>query len=136
MRIIGHGIHIVETKGIAKLMQAGEEYLAQRFTSEEFDLARRGNGRMELFLAGRHAAKEAMVRALGHNNTGDAHWTADGNIVWTDIEVLQDQNRMPTVRLCNGIKEESLRMGIRLWIVRISNAETCTIASAIATDGT
>jgi holo-[acyl-carrier protein] synthase len=82
MRIIGHGIDIVETARIARLVEEhGEHFLARCFTSTERAYAQDKRREIE-HLAGRFAAKEAVLKVLG---TGLGQGMA-----WTDVEIRRE----------------------------------------------
>src|SRR5436190_22120805 len=81
MPIIGHGIDIVETARIRRLVEHHREHFLDRcFTVREQMYCSRNPKRYLEHLAGRFAAKEAVLKVLG---TG---WR--GGIAWTDIEIL------------------------------------------------
>jgi len=123
MRIIGHGIDIVETARVAKLLEEHRErFLARCFTDREQSYAL-GNRRRIETLAGRFAAKEAILKALG---TG---WR-DG-IAWTDAEVVRQASGQPTVELHGRCQEVAAQLGIDQWWLSISHISTHATASAI-----
>ena len=74
-------------------------------------------------LAGRFAAKEAVLKVLG---TG---WR--GKIAWTDIEITRDPSGQPAVCLGGECAEIADRIGINRWHVSISHIPTHATASAI-----
>jgi holo-[acyl-carrier protein] synthase len=76
------------------------------------------------FLAGRFAAKEAVLKCLG---TG----MQDG-IALTNIEILQSETEMPIIQLSDGAKEISDVKRISSWHVSISHSNKYSIAFAIA----
>lgn len=124
MNIIGHGIDIVEVKGIKKLLQLPEEHFETRcFTSIERSKSSLGTNRIQYF-AGRFAAKEAVFKALG---TGWSQGTA-----WTDIEIQQLPSGQPSVVLYNRCKDIAAEMGINSWLLSISHTNSYATASAIA----
>lgn len=124
MRIIGHGIDLIETGRIARLLgEHGDRFLERCFTDAEAGYASGQRRRVE-HLAGRFAAKEAILKALG---TG---WT--GGIAWTDAEVLRLASGQPQVVLHGVCKQVAQRMGIDLWWISITHTETHAMASAIA----
>jgi holo-[acyl-carrier protein] synthase len=124
MPIVGHGIDIVETRRIRQLVENhGPHFLDRVFTEAEQVYCARNPKRCIEHLAGRFAAKEAVLKVLG---TG---WR--GGIAWTDIEILKDPSGQPQIRLtgeCLRIAEE---MGICHWHISISHIETHATASAI-----
>ena len=123
MRIIGHGIDIVETARIARLLdEHGDRFLDRCFTPAERDYVS-DRRRMVEHLAGRFAAKEAVLKVLG---TG---WT--GGIAWTDVEITREPSGRPTVLLHGQCRDLAQRLGIDQWWISISHISTHATASAI-----
>jgi holo-[acyl-carrier protein] synthase len=123
--ILVHGVDIVEVPRIAAMIQEhGDRFLERCFTKGEREYAESRRRRPEHF-AGRFAAKEAVLKALG---TG---WR-DG-IAWTDVEVTVMPSGQPEVRLHGHAASTALHLGIRRWLLSISHTEEHAIASAIAT---
>jgi len=88
MPILGHGIDIVETARIRQLVEShGQRFLDRCFTPGELAYCNRNTKRFYEHLAGRFAAKEAVLKVLG---TG---WR--GGIQWTDIEILREPSGQP-----------------------------------------
>ena len=128
MPILGHGIDIVETARIRKLMEEhGEHFLARVFTAGEQEYCAANGKRYYEHLAGRFAAKEAVLKVLG---TG---WR--GGIAWTDIEIVKDASGQPRVKLTGECERIAREAGISLWHVSISHIETHATASAIGMRG-
>src|SRR5689334_16629057 len=89
MPILGHGIDIVETARIRRLVEEhGQHFLDRVFTPGEQAYCARNPKRRYEHLAGRFAAKEAVLKVLG---TG---WR--GGIAWTDIEITKEPSGQPT----------------------------------------
>lgn len=125
MSVVGHGLDIVEVAHFAKLCTdpAGGDMLARYFTLAELDLVGSGPNRAQR-LAGRFAAKEAVLKAMG---TG---WTQ--GIAWTDVEIQALATGAPTVALYARAAELAAERGIVSWLVSISHLTTFAVASAIA----
>lgn len=124
MPIVGHGVDIVETARIAELLERhGQRFLDRCFTPAEQDYCSRNAKRRMEHLAGRFAAKEAILKALG---TG---WR--GGIAWTDIDILPDTLGRPTVTLAGESRRLAEQLGILRWHLSISHVETHAMASAI-----
>jgi holo-[acyl-carrier protein] synthase len=124
MSVIGHGIDIVETARIRRLVEEhGPHFLDRCFTSAEQSYCAANPKRYFEHLAGRFAAKEAVMKVLG---TG---WR--GGIAWTDIEVLKEESGQPKIALSGECLQISNRLGISDWHVSISHIETHATASAI-----
>jgi holo-[acyl-carrier protein] synthase len=125
MPILGHGIDLVETHRIQKLLDThGQHFLDRVFTpAEQRYCARQPKRRIE-HLAGRFAAKEAILKALG---TG---WS--GGIAWTDMEILPESTGRPGLRLTGQCQAVAQKIGITQWHISISHIQTHATASAIA----
>jgi holo-[acyl-carrier protein] synthase len=124
MRIIGHGVDIVEKARIDRMLEEhGERFLSRCFTEAERAYADGNTKRRMEHLAGRFAAKEAILKVLG---TG---WS--GGIAWTDAEVVREASGRPTVHLHGRCAEVAAELGIREWWLSISHIETHAVASAI-----
>ncbi len=124
MPILGHGIDIVETARIRQLVEShGQRFLDRCFTPGELAYCNRNTKRFYEHLAGRFAAKEAVLKVLG---TG---WR--GGIQWTDIEILREPSGQPKVLLSGECRRIAERLGICRWHVSISHIETHATASAI-----
>jgi holo-[acyl-carrier protein] synthase len=129
MPILGHGIDIVETERIRRLLdEHGERFLDRVYTKLEQDYANRNTKRRIEHLAGRFAAKEAVLKVLG---TG---WR--GGIAWTDIEIRPEPSGQPVVFLTGECLRIASEMGIVRWHVSISHIGTHATASAIGMQAT
>jgi len=126
MPIVGHGIDLVETARLRRLAQDhGQHFLDRCFTPAEQAYCAANRKRYFEHLAGRFAAKEAVLKALG---TG---WRA--GIAWTDVEVINSHGGQPQVRLTGQCARIAAERGIDRWLISISHVETHALASAIAT---
>lgn len=126
MRIIGHGIDIVEIERIRAVLDAhGETFLERCFTAAERAYSDRAKRRRLEHYAVRFAAKEAVLKALG---TG---WR-DG-IGWRDIEVLRMPSGRPTLLLAGRAQAVATELGAQEWQLSLSHTASYAVASAIAT---
>jgi holo-[acyl-carrier protein] synthase len=125
MPILGHGIDLVETARIAEMLDRHEErFLDRVFTQAEQNYCNRNEKRRIEHFAGRFAAKEAVLKALG---TG---WR--GGIAWTDVEVVLNGSGRPMVSLTGECERLAKQMAITRWHLSISHIETHAMASATA----
>lgn len=124
MRIIGHGIDVVQVRYIQEELNSPHKRWAERFCSSlecsQAD-APPVNAR---YYAGRFAGKEAVAKALG---TGFA-----GDITWRGIEILRGEAGAPYVRLSGEVLELARELGITGWLVSISHCGELATASVIA----
>ena len=128
MPILGHGIDIVETSRIKRLVdEHGQRFLDRCFTPAEQAYCAKNQKRYFEHLAGRFAAKEAVLKVLG---TG---WR--GGIAWTDIEILNEPSGQPKIHLTGECARIAAEQGIVHWHVSISHIETHATASAIGLRG-
>jgi holo-[acyl-carrier protein] synthase len=128
MPILGHGIDIVETSRIQRLVeQHGQHFLDRCFTSREQAYCALNPKRYYEHLAGRFAAKEAVLKVIG---TG---WR--GGIAWTDVEILREPSGQPRITLSGECQRIAKEIGISRWHVSISHIETHATASAIGLRG-
>ena len=128
MPILGHGIDIIETSRIRRSVdEHGQRFLDRVFTPAEQRYCARNVKRYFEHLAGRFAAKEAVLKVLG---TG---WR--GGIAWTDIEILPEPSGQPKITLSGECDRIARDRGISRWHVSISHIETHATASAIGLRG-
>jgi holo-[acyl-carrier protein] synthase len=123
MKIL-HGIDLVDCPRIEQMLERhGERFLDRVFTPAEQRQANEVKNRIEK-LAGRFAAKEAVLKLLG---TG---WR--GKIAWTDIEVVNDALGKPTVSISGEVKRIADEMKIGEINLSISHTANFVMASAMA----
>ena len=124
MRIIAQGIDIVLCQRIERIWRNHtESFLSRLYTPAEQEYCLRHKKPVER-LAGRFAAKEAVLKALG---TG---WR--GGIEFSDIETLPDPLGKPLVTLHNKTAELARTLGIDHILISISHSGEYAVASAIA----
>jgi holo-[acyl-carrier protein] synthase len=126
--LIGHGIDLCGVGRIRRMIaDHGDRFLQRTYTEAEVAYARRRTKGFEETLAGRFAAKEAVMKALG---TG---WR-DG-VEFRGIEILNEAGGRPYVVLHGTTAEKAAALGIAAWHVSITHTEDLAIASAIAVGG-
>ena len=123
MSVIGHGIDLVECARIAKVFENhGVRFLDRILTPAEQERAKQYKDPIP-FIAGRFAAKEAILKMIG---TG---WR--GGIAWTDMEVLPDSLGRPVVTLTDETARLAAQLGIQRILLSITHTEHQAAASAI-----
>ena len=124
MEIVAHGIDLVDCPRIEEMVKRhGERFIDRIFTVAEQAYAEANKDRIEK-LAGRFAAKEAILKLMG---TG---WR--GKIAWTDIEVINNPAGQPEVTLDGEVKKLAEKLGIKHISVSITHTANFAIASAVA----
>jgi len=115
---------MVEIARIGDMKQKhGRRFLQRCFTPGEIALAQ-GRKRELQHLAGRFAAKEAILKALG---TG---WSR--GIAWRDMDIVRLPSGAPSLRLTGVAAEIAREMNIDRWLISLSHTDTHAVATAIA----
>jgi len=124
MEIVAHGIDLVDCPRIEQMIKRhGERFVKRVFTATEQAYAGANKNGIDK-LAGRFAAKEAILKLMG---TG---WR--GKIAWTDIEIANNPSGQPEVALSGEVKKLAERLGIKHISVSITHTANFAIASAVA----
>ena len=124
MEIIAHGIDLVDCPRIEQMIQRhGERFIKRVFTAAEQAYAEANKNDVEK-LAGRFAAKEAILKLIG---TG---WR--GKIAWTDIEIINNPAGQPEVTLSGEVRKIADKLGIKHISISITHTANFAIASAVA----
>jgi len=124
MQIIGIGTDIIECDRIGNMLtRHGERFTNHVFTEVEYRYCS-GKKIAEQHFAGRWAAKEAVLKALG---TG---WAS--GILWTDAEVVVQPGGKPTIQLHRSAARKATELGITEVLISISHCKAYATATAIA----
>jgi holo-[acyl-carrier protein] synthase len=124
LNVLGIGIDIVECLRIAQMIERhGELFITRVYTPNEIRYCQSRRQATQHF-AGRWAAKEAVLKALG---TG---WRR--GISWRDIEIRNDSQGRPIVALGGGAREIVEQQGIGELLVSISHCRSHATAYAMA----
>jgi len=122
--ILGIGTDITECLRVARMIERhGELFINRVYTPEEIRYCQRRKQATQHF-AGRWAAKEAVLKALG---TG---WRK--GISWRDIEIRSRRGGRPVVAVRGAVKELVEQSGAAEILVSISHCHTHAVAYAIA----
>jgi holo-[acyl-carrier protein] synthase len=124
MKILGHGIDLVDIAEVQRWLDDPRDPLAPRcFTSAEISGAGDGPNRAE-HLAGRFATKEAVLKALGVG-------FGDG-IALADVETVDADHGSPEIVLHSGAAAVAAQRGVTKWFLSVSHENGMAIASVIA----
>jgi len=124
MKMLAHGIDLVEFGRLERLLERHQQRVLERvFTQREQADAQGLRNRLER-LAGRFAAKEAVMKLIGIG------WRE--GVAWTDIEVVNDALGRPVVNLSGRLKELARQRGIEQITLSITHTDRFAIASAVA----
>ena len=121
--MLRHGIDLVECRRIAHMLERhGQRFLNRVLTRTEQTRASEFRNPIQ-FIAGRWAAKEAILKMIG---TG---WR--GGIGWTDMEILPDELGQPLVTLSGETARIAAQLGVKRVLLSITHTEANAAASAI-----
>jgi len=121
--IVGLGLDISEIDRVAAVMARHPTAFVERvFTPAEAEYCRKFRNAAERF-AGRFAAKEAAMKALG---TG---WRR--GVRWRDIEVIRLPGGKPSLRLSGAAGEFGARLGVKNIQLTITHSGNLAMAEVI-----
>jgi len=121
--VSGIGVDAVEIDRIRDARKRhGRAFEDRILTGGERDLFRR-SATPDTFLAGRFAAKEAVMKVLG---TG---WAT--GVTFHDIEVLMDSDGAPVTHLHDQAAIRAKALGIRRTLVSITHTKGLAVATAL-----
>ncbi len=122
--IYSTGIDLVEIDRIQKGYQRfGDRFLSRLYSRDEIGLIKFRKANMIVSMAGRFAAKEAVMKALGQ--------FFDDGVYLRDIEILNQPSGKPYVRLP---EKQASRMTGKQILISISHEKKYAVATAIICD--
>jgi holo-[acyl-carrier protein] synthase len=125
--IVGLGVDMEEISRIDEAIKRhGQTFLQRIYTPAEIAYCERHRDKTERY-AGRFAAKEATMKALG---TG---WSK--GVRWRDIEVTRMPGGRPTIVLHGAARGHAERMGARQISLSITHTGNFALAEVILEGG-
>jgi holo-[acyl-carrier protein] synthase len=119
MNILGIGLDATDIPRLADVLERyGDRFLQRVFTPGEIAYCTRRRNPAP-HLAGRFAAKEAAMKALG---TGHSR-----GVLWKDIEVVRGGGP-PRLQLHGGAARRAEGMQVRRSLVTITHSDTLALA--------
>ena len=120
--IIGLGLDATDIPRVARTMaRYGDRFLRRIFTPDEIAYCTRRRD-PSIHFAGRFAAKEATMKALG---TGRSR-----GVLWRDIEVVR-RGGPPQLRLHGGAARRLAAIGGQSTLLTITHSETLALAQVM-----
>lgn len=127
--IISTGADLAEVERIRAALEdprIGERFRHRVYTDKEIAYCEKKlRGKYESY-AGRFAAKEAVMKALGRG------WGS--RVRWLDIEVARARSGKPEIVLHDKTAQLAAELGIRRWALSITHTQEYGLAFVIAQD--
>ena len=121
MDIVGLGVDISEIDRMERALARHPTMRARVFTDEERTYCDRKARPAESY-AGRFAAREAVIKALGgYRNRG-----------WKDISVVRAPSGAPAIRLAGNALERARTLGVTDVLITFAHERTHAVAFAVA----
>ena len=125
--IVSVGVDMIEVARIQRALEdsaTGKRFRARVYTAKEIAYCeKKGRGKYQSY-AGRFAAKEAVMKALG---TG---WGV--KVSWSNIEVARARSGKPEIMLHDHTSAFAQKLGIRRLMVSITHTNNHALAYVVA----
>jgi len=121
--IIGCGIDLVKIERIEKIIKRwGNNFNSRIFTPLERDYCEKKKDNKYQSYAGKFAAKEALLKALGLGLRGAN---------WKELEIRNDELGQPVIDTSGKLKKIALAKGVSKYFITISHTKEYAIAQVI-----
>ena len=121
--IVGIGLDLAEVDRIEKaIAKHGERFLNRIYTDSERRYCESKPNKFERF-AGRFAAKEAAMKAIG---TG---WKR--GVAWREFEVMRSPSGQPMITYHGKAGEIAKQLGVKRALVTITHSKDYAIAQVV-----
>ncbi|HEY2462122.1 MAG TPA: holo-ACP synthase [Candidatus Acidoferrum sp.] len=121
--IVGLGVDIAEVERIkAAIERHGAVFVRRIYTGREAEYCEGFKNKFERY-AGRFAAKEATMKALG---TG---WKR--GVRWVDMEIIREPSGRPTISLSGEARKIADALGVKRISLSITHTSTQALAQVI-----
>jgi len=121
--IIGCGIDLVKIERIEKIIKKwGNNFIFRIFTSLEREYCEKKKGNKYQSYAGKFAAKEALLKALGLG-------LREAN--WKEIEIKNNKLGQPVIDTSGKLKNAASVKGVSKYFISISHTKEYAVAQVI-----
>ena len=121
--IIGCGIDLVKIERIEKIIKRwGDNFIFRIFTPLEREYCKKKKSNKYQSYAGKFAAKEALLKALGLG-------LREAN--WKEIEIKNDELGQPIIDTSGKLKKIVSRKGVSKYFISISHTKDYAVAQVI-----
>lgn len=123
--VVGLGTDLTDVEALRRALERRPGLRRRLFTDAEWEYSDRHRDPMP-HLAGRFAAKEAVMKCLG---------AGIDQIGFTEIEVGHDDSGAPTVSLSGRAAERAATLGVTRWWVSLTHTSSLAQSVALAVTG-
>lgn len=121
--IVGCGIDLVKIERIEKIIKRwGDNFIFRIFTPLEIEYCEKKKGNKFQSYAGKFAAKEALLKALGLG-------LREAN--WKEIRIKNDELGQPIIDTSGKLKNIASAKGVSKYFITISHSKDYAIAQVI-----
>lgn len=121
--IVGCGIDLVKIERIEKIIKRwGDNFTSRIFTISEREYCEKKKDSKYQSYAGKFAAKEALLKALGLGLRG---------VNWKEIEITNNELGQPIIDTSGKLKNIVLTKGVSKYFITISHTKEYAIAEVI-----
>lgn len=121
--IVGCGIDLVKIERIEKIIKRwGDNFTSRIFTISERGYCEKKKDNKYQSYAGKFAAKEALLKALGLGLRG---------VNWKEIEITNNELGQPIIDTSGKLKNIVLTKGVSKYFITISHTKEYAIAEVI-----
>ena len=120
--VVGIGTDLVDLDRFREVLARRPGMVERLFTPGEREYAERRGDPIERY-AVRFAAKEAVLKALG---------VGLGAASWHEIEVLRDDDGVPSLRLTGQAAELAADAGVGEWALTLTHGDAAALAIVVA----
>jgi len=121
--IIGCGIDLVKIERIEKIIKRwGDNLTSRMFTLLEREYCKKRKSNKYQSYAGKFAAKEALLKALG---------LGLGGVNWTEIEISNNELGQPIIKTSGKLNIIVSKKGVSKYFLTISHTKDYAVAEVI-----
>lgn len=121
--IIGCGIDLVKIERIEKIIKRwGDNLTSRMFTPLEREYCKKRKSNKYQSYAGKFAAKEALLKALGLGLRG---------VNWTEIEINNNELGQPIIKTSGKLNIIASKKGVNKYFLTISHTKDYAVAEVI-----
>jgi holo-[acyl-carrier protein] synthase len=124
VEILGVGVDVCDVRRMERALSRHPTLPRRVFTPEEVAYCERGGTSAECY-AGRFAAREATIKALGGIRGAK----------WRDISVSRAPSGAPSIVLAGAAKARAETLGVERVLISFAHERAMAVAFAVAVDG-